>query len=164
MVKTSGYCLVVQKMIYISVCLDIRKEICIYSVKLVATCYYLMQSHWKYLWGCIQYIISYYTCHHICIRDILFHAHAYRIIRRDNAVGVQRTSGRGSAGDSSSHSSRRIGADSQRPPLVFGSLANLFPQRQAPEHSKSPKFYKISLESVMFDALGYKSLLETLDA
>ena len=29
--------------------------------------------------------------------------------------------------------------------------------RQAPEHSKSPMFYKILLESVMFDALCYKS-------
>ena len=29
--------------------------------------------------------------------------------------------------------------------------------RQAPEHSKYPMFYKISLESFMFDALGYKS-------
>ena len=29
--------------------------------------------------------------------------------------------------------------------------------RQDPEHSKSRMFYKISLESFMFDALGYKS-------
>ena len=28
--------------------------------------------------------------------------------------------------------------------------------RQAPEHFKSPMFYKILLESFMFDALGYK--------
>ena len=38
----------------------------------------LMQSYWKHLGGCIHHIISYYTCHHVCIRDILFHAHAYR--------------------------------------------------------------------------------------
>ena len=36
--------------------------------------------------------------------------------------------------------------------------------RQALEHFKSPIFYKISLESFVFDALGYKSWLETLDA
>ena len=36
--------------------------------------------------------------------------------------------------------------------------------RQAPEHSKPPMFLQISLESSMFDALGYKSWLETLDA
>ena len=36
--------------------------------------------------------------------------------------------------------------------------------RQALEHFKPPMFYKISLESFMFDALGYKSWLETLDA
>ena len=36
--------------------------------------------------------------------------------------------------------------------------------RQAPEHSKPPMFLQISLKSFMFDALGYKSLLETLDA
>ena len=35
---------------------------------------------------------------------------------------------------------------------------------QAPEHFKPPMFYKISLESFMFDALGYRSWLETLDA
>ena len=29
--------------------------------------------------------------------------------------------------------------------------------RHAPEHFKPPMFYKISLESFMFDALGYKS-------
>ena len=29
--------------------------------------------------------------------------------------------------------------------------------RQAPEHFKPSIFYKISLESFMFDALGYKS-------
>ena len=29
--------------------------------------------------------------------------------------------------------------------------------RQALEHSKSPMFYKILLESFIFDALGYKS-------
>ena len=34
---------------------------------------------------------------------------------------------------------------------------DLFPQRQASKHSKSPMFYKISLEPFMFDALGYKS-------
>ena len=36
--------------------------------------------------------------------------------------------------------------------------------RQAPKHSKSLMFYKISLESFMFGALGYKSWLETLFA
>jgi len=36
--------------------------------------------------------------------------------------------------------------------------------RQAPKHSKPPMFLQISLESSMFDALGYKSWLETLDA
>jgi len=36
--------------------------------------------------------------------------------------------------------------------------------RQAPEHSKPPMFLQTSLESFMFDALGYKSWLETLDA
>ena len=29
--------------------------------------------------------------------------------------------------------------------------------RQAPKHSKPPMFLQISLESFMFDALGYKS-------
>ena len=29
-------------------------------------------------------------CHHTCIRDILFHAHAYRIDQGDNVAGIQR--------------------------------------------------------------------------
>ena len=33
----------------------------------------------KTLLGYIHHVISYYTCHRICIHDILFHAHAYRI-------------------------------------------------------------------------------------
>ena len=118
----------------------------------------------EHLWGCIHHIISYYTCHHIRIHHILFHAHAYRIVQRDNSFGVQRGRTGGSGGDASGHSSRRRGANSWGRPWVLGSPANLVPQRQAPEHSKSPMFYKISLESFMFDALGYKSWLKTLDA
>ena len=116
----------------------------------------LIQSYWKHLGGCIHHIISYYTCHHICIRDILFHAQAYRIVRRDNSFGVQQGRIGGSAGDVSGHSSRRRGANSWRSPWVPASSANLFPQRQAPEHSKSPLFYKILFESFMFDALGIR--------
>ena len=141
-----------------------KEEICTYSVKQNVTCYPLMQCYWKQLWGCIHHIISHYTCHHICICDILFHAHAYRIIRRDNSFGVQRGRRGGSVGDTSGCSSRRRGVNSWGPPWVPELPTNLFPQRQAPEHSNSPMFYKISLESFMFDALGYKSWLETLDA
>ena len=36
--------------------------------------------------------------------------------------------------------------------------------RQAPEYSKHPMFLQISLESFMFDTLGYKSWFEPLDA
>ena len=36
--------------------------------------------------------------------------------------------------------------------------------RQASEHSEPPMFLQISLASFMFDAIGYKSWLETLDA
>ena len=117
----------------------------------------LMQCCWKHLWRCIHHTISYYTCHHICVRDILCHAHAYRIVRRNNSVGVQRRRGGGSAGDTLGRSSRRRGTNSWGSPWVPRSSANLFPQKQAPKHSKSSMFYKISLDSFMFDALGYKS-------
>ena len=120
-----------------------------------------MQCCWKHLWGCIHHIISYYTCNHICIRDILFYAHAYRIVRGDNSFGVQRRRRGGIVGDALGHSSRGRGVNSWGPPWVPGSQANLFPQRQAPEHSMSPMFYKISLESFMFDALGDKSWIGT---
>jgi len=116
----------------------------------------LMQCCWEHLWGCIHHIISYYTCHYICIRDILFHAHAYRIIRGDHSIGIQWRR-RGTLGGTSARSSRRQGASSSKPTRVPGSSANFFSQRQAPEHFKPPMFYKISLESFMFDALGYKS-------
>ena len=35
--------------------------------------------------------------------------------------------------------------------------------KKAQEHSKPPMFLQISLASFMFDALGYKSWLKTLD-
>jgi len=41
MVKTSGCCLAVQILIYISVCLVTREEICTYSVKENVTCYHI---------------------------------------------------------------------------------------------------------------------------
>jgi hypothetical protein len=59
--------------------------------------------------------ISYHTCHYICIQDILFHAHAYRIVRRDNSFRVQRRRG-GTTGNTLGHSSRRRGANSRGPP------------------------------------------------
>ena len=62
--------------------------------------------------------LSYYTCHHTCIRDILFHDHAYRINRGDNVAEIQRRRGRGLAGDSSSHRSRRRGAEPRSAPGV----------------------------------------------
>ena len=164
MVETSSCCFVVQKLIYRNVCLSNRDEIYTYSVEYDALVITLIPCYWKYLWGCIHHVVSSYTCHHICIRDILFHTHAYRIDRRDNVVGVQWRRGRGSAGDASSHSSRRRGVDSRRAPWVLGSPTHLFPQRQALEHFKCPMFYNILLESFMFDALDYKSWLETLDA
>ena len=105
-------------------------------------------------------IIYMSSCMH---SQYLIPCHAYWIDRGDNVAGIQWRRGRESIGDSS-HSSRRRGADSRRAPWVPGSPPHLFPQRQAPEHSKSPLFYKILLESFMFDALGYKSWLETLDA
>ena len=76
----------------------------------------LMQSCCQHLGGCIHHIISYYTCHHICIHDILIHAHAYRIVRRNNSIGVQRGGRGGSAGDALGHSSRRRGENSRRSP------------------------------------------------
>ena len=145
------------------ICLVTREDICTYSVKENVTCDPLLQCYWKNLWGCIHHIISYYSCHHIYMCDILFHAHAYWIIQRDNSFGVQWGRRGGSVGDASGHSSRRRGANSRGSPWVLRSPANLFPQRQALEHFKTPMLYKISLESFMFDALGYKSWLETFD-
>ena len=163
-VKTSSCCFVVQKINCRSVCLSNREEIYTYSIEYDALVSTLIPCCWKYLQRCIHHILSYYTCHHTCIRDILFHAHAYRIIWRDNSIGIQWRRAGGTIGGTSGHSSRRRGEKSWRPTRVLGSHANFFYQRQAPEHFKPPMFYKISLESFIFDALGYKNWLETLDA
>ena len=142
------------------ICLITRDEIWTYSVKDNFSCYHFNTLLLRTLMS-MYFIISNHPCHYLCIHDILLHAHAYSIVRRDNPFGVQRTRRGGSVGDALGHSSKRRGANSRGPPWVPGSPANLFPQRQAPEHSKSLMFYKILLESFMFDALGYKSWIET---
>ena len=92
----------------------------------------------------------------------LIRAHAYRIARRNHPLRVR--SRGGESGDTLAHSSRRRGAGSRRTTRVPWSPAYFFSERKASEHYKPPMFYKISLESFMFDALGSKSRLETLGA
>ena len=103
--------------------------------------------------------VSYHPRHYLCIYDILFHGHTYRIARRSNPTGIQRR-GWGQSTDTPTHSSQRRGASHWWTSRVPWSPPHLFPKRQALEHSKPPMFYKISLESFMFDALGYKSWFE----
>ena len=155
MLKTSGCCLIVQKMIYISVCLVIRKEICTYSVKENLSCYHFNTLLLRTLMS-MHFIISYHPCHYLCIHDILFHAHTYRIAQRSNPTGIRRK-GRGESGDTTTSSSRRWGASYWGTFGVPWPPTHFIPKRQAPEHSKPPMFLQISLESFMFDALGYKN-------
>ena len=89
-------------------------------------------------------LISYFKIMHIGPR------------RRSNPTGIWRR-GRGQSRDTPTRSSRRRGASHWWTFGVPWSPTHLFPERQAPEHSRPPMFYKISLESFMFDALGYKS-------
>ena len=78
MVKTSGCCLAVQIMIYISVCLVTRDEICSYSVKENVTCYHLKgillrtlrRTHFITLYPMLlvhiyAFVISYFMLMHI---------------------------------------------------------------------------------------------------
>ena len=136
------------------ICLITREEICTYSVEENLSCYDFNTLLLRTLMS-MHFIISYHPWHYLCIHDILFHAHTYRIARRSNPTGTQRRHG-GKSGDTTTRSSQRRGAGSRRTTRVLWSPACFFPERQAPEHYKPPMFYKISLESFMFDALGYR--------
>ena len=60
----------------------------------------------------MHFIISYHPCHYLCIHDILFHAHTYRITRRSNPTRTQRRGG-GELGDTIASSSQRRGATTE---------------------------------------------------
>ena len=104
----------------------------------------------------MHFIISYHPCHYLCIQDILFHAHTYRIAQRSNPTRIRRRRG-GESGDTTASSSRRQGTSYWGTSGVPWPPTHFFPERQAPGHSMPHLFYKISLEYFMFDALGYKS-------
>ena len=104
----------------------------------------------------MHFIISYHSCHYLCIHDILFYAHAYRIAQRSNPTRIWRRGG-GQSRDTQNHSSWRRGASHWWTSRVPWPSTHFFPEWQAPEHFKPPMFYKISLESFMFDALGCKN-------
>ena len=138
MVKTISSCFVVQKINCKSVCLSNREEICTYSEKYDALVITFTPCCWNYLQECIHHVSSYYTCQHVCIRNVLCHIHTYRIDRGNNVAGIQRRRGRGLAGDSSSRSSQRRGAEPWRASGVPWSPPHVLSKRQALEHSKSP--------------------------
>ena len=144
------------------ICLITREEICTYSVKENLSCYHFNTLLLRTLMS-MHFIISYHPCHYLCIHDILFHAHTYRIARRSNPTRIRRR-GRGESGDTTTSSSQRWGARYWGTSRVPWPPTHFVPERQAPKHSKSPMFYKISLESFMFDALGIRVDLKTLDA
>ena len=58
--------------------------------------------------GNMHFMISYHLCHYLCILDILFQDHAYRLARRSNPTGI-RGRGGGESGDTIARSSRRRG-------------------------------------------------------
>ena len=104
----------------------------------------------------VHFIISHHPCQYLCIHDILFHAHTYRIAWRSNPTEIWRRGG-GQSRDTPTRSSRTRGADHWQTSRVPWPSTHFLSERQALEHFKPPMFYKISLESFMFDALGYKS-------
>ena len=104
----------------------------------------------------MHHVISYYMSHRIFIHDILCHAHAYRIDQGDNIVGIQRRRGRGSVGDSSSHSSRRRGANLEELPECLDHRPTSFLKGKPQSILSLLVFYKILLESFMSDALGIR--------
>ena len=132
------------------------------------TCYYFDTMLLKILtWmhsslDILLYMSSYYTCQHVCIRNVLCHIHGYRIDRGNNVAGIQRRRGTGLAWDSSSRSSQRRGAEPRTTFRVPWSSPHFLSKRQAPEHSKSPSILQNITQVLMIDALGYKSWLEPL--
>ena len=138
-----------------SVCSYTREEICTYSVKEHLSCYHFNTLLLRALIS-MHFIISYHPCHYLCIHYILFHPHTYRFAQRSNPTAIRRR-GRGESRDTTASISRRRGSSYWGTFEAPWPVTHFFPERQAPEHSKPPMFYKISLESFIFDALGYKS-------
>ena len=137
---------------YKCVWLSNQEKICTYSINMVRL---LTSCCYEYLYECIHPMSSFYTCTHVCIRNILCHIHASRV-RGDNIAGVQWRRGRGPVGDSSSRSSRRRGAEPRRASGVPWSPPHFLSKRQAPEHSKSPSILQNINWVLMIDALGIR--------
>ena len=104
----------------------------------------------------MHFIISYHPCHYLCIHDILFHAHTYRIARRSNPTGIQRR-GRGESGDTTTSSSKGEEPDTEELLECPDHRPTSFLKGKPWSILSLPLFYKILLESFMIDALGYKS-------
>ena len=102
-------------------------------------------------------MLSYYACHHTCIRDILCHIHAYRIDRGDNIAGIQRRRGRGLAGDSQAIAPKEEEKSLEELPECPNHRPTSFLRGKPRSIISLSMFYKILLASFMIDALGYKS-------
>ena len=83
-----------------------------------------------------------------------------------HASGIRaRTSGGATASSGDGGAGPRRRSQRRRSAWVSRSLTILFSERQAPEHSKSPMFWKWFLEYLyMFDALSYRHWMQTLVA
>ena len=92
----------------VSVCSYTREEICTYSVKEHLSCYHFNTLLLRTLMS-MHFIMSYHPCHYLCIHDVLFHAHKYRIARRSNPTEILRRGG-GQSRDTPNRSSQRRGA------------------------------------------------------
>ena len=120
-----------------------------------------MQCCWEHLWGCIHHIISYYSCHYICIHDILFPAHAYRIVWGDNSFGVQQRRRGGTAGDTSGVAPEGEEQTLEDFPKCPDHRPTSFLKGKPQSILSLLCFTKLQLSPFMFDALGDKSWIET---
>ena len=102
--------------------------------------------------------------HPLCILCIYLYTHTYRIGGGSDTAGVRARRRGGSVGDPTAGGFRRRRTSWGGAARVSWSQTLGLSERQALEHSKYSMFYKCQLEFFMFDALGCRNWLETLDA
>jgi len=131
------------------------------KVKLIlsSSCHPIVKNEYVYA---LHHII--YALHPLCIPYIYLCTHTYRIGGGSDTAGVRAQRRGDPTGDPTTGGSwwRRTGLGGVA--RVSWSKTLSLSERQAPEHSKYPMFYKCQLEFFMFYALGCRSWLETLDA
>ena len=137
------------------ICLITREVICTYSVKENLSCYNFNTLLLRTLMG-MHFIISYHQCHYLCIHDILFHAHH---IGSPEGVTLLEFEEEAEENQETPQTAAPKGEepDNEELPECPNHRPTSFLKGKPRSIISLLCFFKISLESFMFDALGYKS-------